>query len=109
MYFPLIRKICESILYNVILSQKSGFSNSTLVASVVGEGRSSVCMRGWSLSPPVGARLWIGGGWEVGEGVWRRGEGVGWVKEGEVEAEEGEMETRRDRRMSTRAGLDKTA
>ena len=44
----------------------------------------------------------------VGEGVWRRGEGVGWVNEGEVEAEEGGTDERRVRRMSTRAGLERT-
>ena len=46
----------------------------------------------------------------MGEGVWRRGEGVGWEKgEGEVEVEGGGMEVRRARRMSTRAGLERTA
>ena len=45
----------------------------------------------------------------MGDGVWRRGDGVGWEKDGEVEAEEGGTDERRARRMSTRAGLERTA
>ena len=62
---------------------------------------------GVSFSPPLGPnrKLVTGGRCEegVGEGVWRRGEGVGCEKGGEAEGE------RRVRRMSTRAGFDRTA